>query len=283
MNFKKWMTLGTLFFSFPFLGCANVFDGMANKNTDEAVYEDAQKAMDASEWDTALSKFSSLSADFQKKPDVIEAWATSYAGKCGLDFVSYFSSLSSASMTGSTIMLFLMNAWTGKDINPAQCTLAQTKMEEISTDPAARSNGQNFFLAILGMVKMGVFLRTYADLDGTGNKGDGTPDAAVNVCTNDASNLPQAGLDEIITGMGLLTTNLSYLTTVLPAGSTMTALLTIESVCAGLAGACSKTKPADITNTDRDSFRDILKTGSGNTTAPIGIGNCVDPAVVPCC
>jgi len=265
------------------VSCSNIFQGASNKTSDAALLEDALKYIDDQNYEGAISKFSAMSADYKAQPEVIQSWAGAYAGKCGLDFIDYFGALGSASLTGSTLFKFFMSAWSGKVIDPGSCTLAQQKLEEISALPAGRTGGQNFFMAILGMVKIGVYLRSYADSDGTGNLGDGTPDAGVDVCINDSSNLPDDGLDEVITGLGLVTANLSYLTAVLSAGSITTALDTLNTACSVSPGACGKTDPADIVAADRDLFRDLLKTDSTNPTAPLGLGSCVDPLVAPCC
>jgi hypothetical protein len=264
-------------------GCSNIFEGLSKKDTDEALFYDAEKYMDSQEWDLAIEKFESLSADYAARTNVREAWAGVLAGKCGLDFLAYFQALGSATLTGSTLFRYFMNAFTGKVVNPTSCTLAQAKIEEISADPAARTSSQNLFMAILGMVKMGVYLRANVDKDGTDGLGDGTPDVAVSVCTNNASNLPDSAVDEIITGFGLLTTNLTTVTTALSSGSVNDALTALNAVCGAISGICNKTSASDITNGDRDSFRDVLNTSSTNATAPLGVGSCNNAAVVPCC
>ncbi len=269
--------------SLAMTGCSNIFEDASNKNSDEALLEDARKSINDQDYDTALAKFDAMSADFKTGTDIIEMWAGAYAGKCGLDFISYFGSLGTTTMGTNTIFKFLMSAWSQKVISPSHCTLAQQKLEEISANAAERTNSQNLFMAILGMVKIGVYLREYADKDGTGNLGDGTPDAAVNVCTNNSSNLPDAALDEVITGMGLLTNNLAYLTAALAAGDITTALDTLNTACGLSPGTCGKTDPSTITNGDRDSFRDLLSTSQTNATAPVGIGSCTDAGVTPCC
>ncbi len=281
MRLKNYLRILSVLVLLPGLGCSNIYQNMANKTSDEALFEDVQMSVDSQDWDTAITKLNSLSSDFKKRTDVIESWAGVYAGKCGLVFIDYFTTLGNADLSTTTIFAYLMNAWTGKVVNPTYCTLAQTKMEEISTNPANRTSGQNLFMAILGMVKIGTYLRTYADRNGTGNLGDGT--AEINVCTNDASNLPDAIVTEIVTGMGLLTTNLTYLTGVLSSGSITGSLDTINTFCNSMSGACGRTSSSDVTNSDRDNFRDILKTNSANPTAPFGIGNCANAAVVPCC
>lgn len=276
---QKMISVFVISGSLTVTGCANLFEPASDKTSDAALFEDAQKAIDKAEYDTAIKKFQAMSASYKTQTDVIESWAGALAGKCGLDFISYFTTLGTVSLTGSTIFKFFMQAWSQKMINPVYCTAAQVKMEEISTNPLLRTNGENLFMAILGMVKIGVYLRAYADTDGVGNLGDGIPDAAFNVCTNNSANFPDAALDEVITGMGLITSNLTYLTAALSAGSITNALATVNTACSVSPGACGKTDPTTITAADRDVFRDILKTDERYTNLPLGLGYC-DPATV---
>lgn len=274
---KKTAILILLFLS----GCSNIYEGLSNKTSDEAIYYDVQNLMDAQDWDTALTKLSSLSSDFAAKTEVRETWAGVLAGKCGLDFLAYFSALGSADLSSSTLFKYFMNAFTGKTVNPNYCKLAQAKIEEISTSPAARTSSQNLFMAILGMVKMGVYLRGDFDVNGTGNLGDGTVDSEPAICNT--TPMSDADLDEVITGFGLLTTNLTTLTTALSSGSVSTALGTLNAVCGAISGICDKTSTSAITGGDRANFRDLLRTSSSNPTAPLGIGSCANAAVTPCC
>jgi len=280
---KKYVRILTVILVLPFMGCSNVFQGMADKTSDEALFEDVYKLVDEQDWDTAIEKLEALSDTYKTRTDVIEAWAGVYAGKCGLNFIDYFGALSDADLSSTTLFGYLMNAWTGKTVSASYCTLAQTKMEEINISPGSRTSGQNLFMAVLGMVKIGVFLRTYVDRNGTDNLGDGT--AELNVCTDDASNLPAAAVTEVATGLGLITSNLIYLTAVLSNDSITGAFDTVDQICTqpAFSGICGKTTASDVTDSDRAIFRDLLKTGPTNPTAALGVGTCDDIGVVTCC
>lgn len=264
-------------------GCSNIYEAMSNKTTDEALYEDVQNLMDKQEWDEAIAKFANMSSAYKAKTEVIEAWTGVLAGKCGLNFLEYFESISNASLTGSTIFKYFMNQFTDKTIYPDYCRQAQLKMEEISTNPANRTAGQNLFMAVLGMVKMGVYLRYYTDRDGAASLGDGT--AEKDVCTNDASNLPQAALDEVITGFGLLTSNLVYVSAALSGGTSLTT--TLDAVCNNgvTGGACGKTSTATLAAADRNLFIDILATSATHPVSALalGVGSCVNLDATTCC
>lgn len=245
-----------LVLTFTASGCGNTYSSLSNKTSDDAIYEEVLKSVDSQDWNEALAQINSLSAAKKSDPDVIQTWAGIFAGQCGLDFISYFDSISNASLIGSSIFKYLMNAFTQKAVNPGACLLAQQKMEEISTDPLLRTDGENLFMAILGMVKIGTYLRANADIDSTGNLGDGTADASYNSC-NSAS-ISDADVTQIITGIGLVTTNLTSLTSVISSSSITTALTNISSACGA---TCQKTAAADVDATDILLVRDILRTG----------------------
>jgi hypothetical protein len=271
MKKKLFLKILALLVAIPFLGCSNIFQGVANKTSDEALFDDVQTLMDKQEWDEAITKLEAMSTDYKARPDVIESWAGIYAGKCGLNFIDYFQALGDANLGGTTIFGYFMAAWSGETVNPSYCTLAQAKMEEISALPSGRTSGQNLFMAVLGMVKIGVYLKENFPADGV----------AASVCTSTPSS--DAVIKEVVTGMGLITTNITYLTAVLSNSSLTGSLDTVNTVCSSFPGACGKTDPDDVTTGDLDAFRDLLKTDRTNPTAPLGIGNCVDPTVVPCC
>jgi len=264
---KKCIRILTVILVLPFMGCSNVFQGMADKTSDEALFEDVHNLVDEQEWDTALEKLEALSDTYKTRTDVIEAWAGVYAGKCGLNFIEYFGALGDADLGTTTLFGYLMNAWTGKTVYPNYCTLAQTKMEEISTSPGSRTSGQNLFMAVLGMVKVGVYLRGIADVDGADGLGNGTIDAGYNSCST--ASLSDANLKEVITGLGLVTSNLSYLTAVLAAGSVTGALDAINTACGS---SCGTTNPALVSAIDLILLRDILRTGPSQPTAGNRLG-----------
>ncbi len=267
---KKIMTFWMVISFLSTVGCTNIFKNGAKKDSDEAIFEDIQKSVDASDWDTALTQFNSLSASFKTRKQVIEAWAGAYAGKCGLNFLNYVDALTNASLAGTTFFKYIMAGFASTAVLPAYCDLAQTKMEEISALASERSADENFFMAILGLVKIGTYLRSVADID----PADGATDDAFNSCSTDS--LSDANLNSIITGMGLVTANISALAALGISGG----LTALNAECGG---SCGITDPASVTALNRDIFRDILKTGSGNPTLASGIESCVDPLVIPCC
>lgn len=266
--------------------CSNVLEPTAGKATDDALYEDAIKAMNNKDYTTALAKFSSMSGGYKAKSKVLENWGYAYAGDCGLDFISYFNQLSSASMGATTFFKYLMNAWTGIAIKPASCRAAEDKIKELWAANGTTAS-QQLFMSVLGLVKMGVYLRSKADIDGAGGLGDGSVDAAFGggtgagqgACTSTAGahNLIKADVQEIVTGLSLFVQNVAGLSASL-SSDLQDSLDDLDLACQALSpNPCATTDVSGVTDPMVDSMRDLL------ATQPIGIGPCMNPMVSACC
>lgn len=268
------------------LGCGNTYSSLANKTTDDAIYENVQQLADQKDWTNALTQINTLSASKKSDPAVIETWAGLLAGQCGLDFISYFNTVSTGTLVGSTPMKFLMNAFTQVAVTPNSCQLAQAKMEEISTNPANRTNSENIFMAILGMVKIGTYLRSVADKDGAGNLGDGNADTGAGYDSCSTGSISDGYITQVITGIGLVTANASALATVVPSSAITTAMASINAACGA---TCAKTSAGAVNASDITLMRDILKTGVSTTSATYQLGiddtcNPSDPvSLLACC
>lgn len=261
--------------------CSNVLESTAGKTTDGALYEDALKAMNKKDYTTALANFSKLGGGWQSRSDVMENWAYAYAGDCGLDFIAYFTQLQNAALGGTTFFKFLMNAWTGIAINPASCTNAQLKMEALWASSGATAS-QQLFMSILGLVKMGVYVRSKADVDGAGNLGDGSVDAAYGAGTGSCNNavsahtLTDPEIQQIVTGLAIFIQNLAGLSASLSA-SMSAQLSVLQTACGTLTpNPCNTNLVANVDPTMIKSMRDLLE------SQIFGIGTC---ALAPsmCC
>ncbi|GIL18455.1 MAG: hypothetical protein BroJett040_22060 [Oligoflexia bacterium] len=254
---------------------------MSNKETDQARYEDALKAKNNSDWDTAITKFQALSSDFLNQEAVLEQYAGALAGKCGLNFITYTNSLGSSTIDSSTpFFKYLMNAFTGKAVSPAHCTTAEMVMKQIKTMTGTWTTNQTFFVLILSMVKMGTYIRNKADVDGTGNLGDGNPDATINLCRDaeagDATTayLTDTEIKEIITGFALMLQNFAAFSANL--GGAGDALATISATCGPPLNLtfCSKTDAAGVDATDVKGMRSILSLAyNAAGLSAVGIGS----------
>jgi hypothetical protein len=220
----------------------NLFQLTAKKDTSEAIYQDARSALNSLDYDTAISKIVELQTKdnaFYLRCEKVDGMkicpredlAGAYASKCGLNFVTFVSSLSSSS--GSPF-LFFMQKFQTVSVTPDQCYEAQKVIESFGATASLRSSEQNLFMAILGMAKMGTYLRAAADIDQ-----DGTTDATYDSC--DSAKISEDSLRHVISGMGLVIDNLAAVTAVLSGNSSaLTDLDTIKTTCGS---ACQITDP----------------------------------------
>lgn len=264
--------------------CSNVYSGMSNRNTDEAHYEDALKALNEQDFDLSLAKFESLSSDYRDRNDVRQYYASALAGKCGFNFASFLSFIENADFSSSSFFKVLMNQFTDRNVLPEYCTRSEAQIKLIwqSQTPTA---SQQLLMVMLSMSKMGAYLRSKADLDGPLNLGDNTPDASFNVCTNSNANLTDGEIREIVTGFSLMLMNIATFLGSF-SGSTATVIGAINTAC-GLVdpNPCATTDASGVTDEMVASMRDILATNAAYTPAPFGIGSCAFPAtnLEDCC
>lgn len=286
-----------VFISIIFLAttsCSNIFESASNQDSDEAIFENAKKNVDAQNWDAALSDFDSLSADFATREEVLEYWASAHAGKCGLNFVNFFTTL--GSLGSDAIFKTLMNSFTDVNVSPYHCYLAQLKMEEIAPTPSTRSVSQNLFMVILGLTRIGTYLRVSADRDNDNNM-DGTFNActvgsygtteAARITAGTDAQLSNEEVKMIITGLGLLIMNLTGAVEGLIGGSLGGTVDDLVTACDALSpGACEITDPNDtvtLTAGFVTNFRYVITTSTTNPTINIGAGNCANPVITNCC
>lgn len=253
----------------------NLFQLTAKKDTSEAIYQDARTALNNLDYDTAISKIAELQTKDSsfylrcEKVDGIkicprEDLAGAYASKCGLNFVSFVSSLTSSS--GSPF-LFFMQKFKSIAVSPANCYEAQKVIETFSGSASGRTSEQNLFMAILGMAKMGTYLREVADVDQ-----DGSTDATFDSC--DSGKISDDSLRHVISGMGLVLDNLAAVSAVLSGNSSaLTDLDTIKTTCGS---ACSITDP-NSSSYNSTVVRNLLKSSDKGIEPSSG---CTFPCVV---
>ncbi|WP_413580477.1 hypothetical protein [Bdellovibrio sp. HCB288] len=159
----------------------NVLSDFSNKESDEALYIDAKKALDEMEWDTTIDIINNqLSSTYQDKRDVKLVLASAYAGQCGLLFANLIQGMTNN--PSSQMFRFFMGVWAGRTVAPDSCELAIDVLQGIGS-VSERSDKENLFLALLGVARMGTNLS--ANLDSGDHDGD--IDADATVCHDDAS------------------------------------------------------------------------------------------------
>jgi hypothetical protein len=256
---------------FSFLvGCsANFLKELADKNSDDALIYDAQKAVNEQNYDVAIDLLTvKLSVVGQAKINARETLASAYAGKCGLNFISFVDGLANAN-SGSAFVLF-SSAFVGVAVQPSFCLQSLQTLELIGPTES-RSTDQNAFASVVGMVLVGTSTRLYTD--NNPSNGDGVQDAVGISCT-----LATAQIDNIILGYGHMAKNFIALSTAQIGSSSSATISNSINACTAIAGSsCEVTDPAAITNSLRDFMKDLLNT----TEFGVGTANGSNPLLIP--
>jgi hypothetical protein len=259
----------------------NFFKDLSTKDTDAAKYEDALKAIDLGDYASAITYIESMSTTAKAKTKTIETWAGAYAGKCGLNFISLISGLGDSS---GAPFLFFMQAFTAVAVDPESCYIAQQKMELLGNS-SQRTSDQNLFMFVLGISKLGTYLKASADLlPATGVGGDGVADPTFSACANQPAPgtpmMTDAQINQVVTGFGLIFDNLTAVSSSLSGASAVAGLNDFKATCEALTliPNCAITNPngAEITDATRLAFRELIQTsdfgvGTACTKDQVGI------------
>ena len=263
-----------IFLGFYLTACgANIFSASASKTSDESLYEDALKLIDDADFDGAIAKILLMTTANQNTEEVQRSLAGAYAGKCGLIFLDMMEGLSSG--TGTPFNIF-MSGFTSITVTPASCYTSQTTLEtKFGATAAARDNSDvNMFMAVLGMAKIGTYLREKADADQ-----DGVVDAAFNACN--AGSISDAEVKQVGTGLGMVIDNFTAVAAAVSGGSgALDAIANLQAACALMpSNPCTITDPnsASWDATRIKAIRSIIKSTS------YGIQSCADAGIVTCC
>lgn len=259
----------------------NTYESASGQNTAEALYEDALKLTDSGSYDAAFDKLTELEnkyPDFASSDDYKKLKAGTQAGQCGLNFINFVEGLSSA--TGSSPFLLLMQAFKGISVNPQKCIDAVDTMNSLSH----LDDDQLLFMAILGMSKVGVFMRDRADRDGTDSLGDGSADATFDACDSTAASnrLTDDDMKQVITGLGMILQNFALIGGTFSGSSADSSLQALQSFCDDPLGDgtgpgndsdkinCDITDPnsASLDATTLRTFRRVLE------SSDYGVGTC---------
>ncbi len=234
--------------------CYNALSGTSNTKTDPALYEDGMKALNSLDYDTAIAKFEAIGVDYASQTEVKMNYAGALAGKCGFNFINYFNKLG-VSPSGSTF-LFFMNQWktTSTSANAMYystkrqyCVQSETVVKSIHPSVSGRDSSQSLFLFLLGLAKIGIYLKETADPNGTG-----TGQWPIVTPNTDGAcleaNLPATAVKEIIAGLGMAFLNLTNIATILSGANIDTSAVT--AVCASITpNPCSFENSSEVTDT----------------------------------
>ncbi len=201
------------------VGCSNLFENMAEKDFDKAIFYEAQRDLKNSDYDDAIDKIiNDLSSAYQRKRTVRFVLAQAYAGSCGLDFLTMIDNIQNGA--GNVLPLFMasMTGVTAADID--DCTNALTTLDKIGAI-ADRTANENLLTLFISMAKLGAVMSVFGDTDD-----DGTEDVGFDPCDN--TDLPQANVDAGVSAFAHLITSTNALVNQGQdvGGSTVTDILT---------------------------------------------------------
>lgn len=233
------------------LGCSeNLFDEIADKDTDEAIYFEAKQQINARNYSAAITLLESLSASFRTARERLPIYASAYSGRCGLEFLTLLNSLQNTG--SSTVLGTLMGAFPGATKSGASghedCTTATDALATIGNE-SVRDGDENLLMAFTALSKIGTILSAFADTDD-----DGAADGTFDQCVDDNNNLPEARVRDI--GASFATAILSL--TAIGTSYIDGALADVNALCAldpQLAAVCTSTDPASFTAAQVQALR----------------------------
>jgi hypothetical protein len=260
----------------------NFFKQFSKQDSDEALYHEALKKIDALDWDAAINIMANqLSASYKQSVKVRESLMGAYAGKCGLSFVTLVSGL--ASSTGGIFKLAL-GAFGGLQVDVASCDSAALILQSLGSS-TERTQNQNLYAAILGLTKLGVNLHNTLDTESSGI-GDGAVDGGSDVCaepvSTTAGQLTDAEIKKVIVGTGLIFENIATLAAAIGTGNAgVDSMNAAKTACEAIAGVgnCTITDEGSTAITPQAIrfFRRLVASSS------MGVGSCDISVPLSCC
>jgi hypothetical protein len=251
-------------------GDTNLLQYSGSRKTDQALLESGIKYINAGDYDSAIADLTKITSGFRLQEKVVKALTGAYAGKCGFDFITFTGDIGGAS--ANTAMEILMSAFTTVAVSPSHCYLAQQTLEEAyGTVSASRPSDINFYLALLGMARVGTQLREVGDSDGDGVVGPGFASAC-----EAAADISDLQVKYVGSGLGLLFDNIAAITAAV-SGSDALDDLQLMSVACG--AACTITDPnsASWDGPTMNLMRDMIETDG------FGIMGCNNADPTTCC
>ena len=259
-----------------FTTCANPYATFSDQSSNAAIYEDAIKAMNASQWSLAISKFETLSPDYLAQRTVRFNYAKTLAGRCGYDFIGFAASFSDANVGGNTFMQFLLGMWGNKVVSPAFCSLSEAQMRLLwqNTTPTA---DEQFFMAFMSLAKMGMYLRSKADVGENGGLGDGVTDVGFDSCdaTDSLTTLTNDEIREVLTGLG------NFLVNLVAVGDAISS--NVNNTVTTVNTLCGVVNPNPCTQTEASAISDDMVTSMRNLLSFVGFGLTTSCGLLPCC
>lgn len=252
----------------------NLYEDLAsNKESDAALFEDAQKLIDDGDYTGAINKLLATTADFQASVRVKETLAGAYAARCGMEFLTFVGNLGNGG--ADSLFKIAMNGFVGVSTdNYADCQAAEAVIEGMGA-ASVRSSSQNLFMLFLELAKLGNRVRSVADVDPVAT-GDGTVDATFDCMDS----VPLADAKEIIDSFSKVLENLTAVGAAAVSGAeSITEIATLcGAACVNLDYSGGDPDPEVADETDAP----ILLVRALLNSQAVGVGSCNDPDPANC-
>lgn len=283
-NLRLFMVLFFVVWICTGFSCSNILSEFGDKESNEALLQDAILFMNDENWDDAIASFEGMDAEYLAKRSVAIRYAGAYAGRCGVSFLDAVEEL--ANIAGSTTLfqLFLEMMTGGTSTEADDCKEAETILRGIAPDPADRTDDENLLLVFAEFGKIGIHLALYADET---EAPVGTADSDFDSCSTGALGIPDANAAEVATGFTNIRSTLQELISRGTLDIDGLDVSDFDSLCTALgalppAGSwdfCGDYDTADITGNKMTAIRSIMKEDSAiglgaNCTGDISTCNC---------
>jgi hypothetical protein len=251
-------------------GCPNAFSELADKDSDAAIFYQAQMEIDIPDFNRALTTLALATPRGLATRQGRLVTASAYAGRCGLALVDLASKVAnSGSNSLYTTLLAAFKTVSNTSTAPDDCYSAEQNIVAI---PAASAQKDDYiFLAFTSLAKIGTSLAKVADTDD-----DGVVDPSFNACTT----MTDADVRQIGTGLTLTMLGLTNSGFAMNGGSAFTDVCTRLAAAAGSASICTKTTASDFSASELLALRAMMKSseiGFGTCGGTLGSGTCVCP------
>lgn len=230
------------------VSCKNLFSELAKPTADAAIFYAAKRYSDARLYDAAINKIYELDNAYYSRRDVQVFLASAFAGRCGLDFLTFAQSVinNPGLLTPMELALNHMKAVNSE----ADCETAEAIMTAVSPnlDGIMSDNADDaIYMAFIGLAKVGAVLSRIADTAAQIDN-DGVPDIGYNACA-----MLDADARKIGSGITLLYNNLLYV-----GGAFATKMNQMNAICALAGTACSKTNSSAFTPADLVAIKGVV-------------------------
>lgn len=221
-------------------GCTeNLLDEIADKDTNDARYFQAKMEINDRDYAAAIALLESIDASYLTVRERVPVYASAYAGRCGLEFLTLLDSLQNGG--SNTIFSILMAGFPGATIaeNLVDCLQSQSILAGIG-DQDARDGDENLLMAFVSLSTVGTALSALADTDD-----DGNADATFDQC--DLADLPEQRVREIGASVAIALLSLTAIGTDYGVGDSLSDVSDICALDPSLAAFCTNTDPASFT------------------------------------